>query len=678
MVHDVLESYGALTLENLREHFRKNPWANPETSQLVKKLLGLAHLACLNMAEENLTCAVDYFCEARDIPELQNALRLAKLYRNLAALRKLYLFKPKIMLPETSGFSGQPTCRLPVQAPSRKDVDAKFRAFCAEQGIAILRKMQNGIEGIRRCSNVYLALDTDGIAKIYKEVLDYSGGRLGYAMSREDLLYRDLPRADFLPRYYGTVESGGTLFIKESVHYGQPLSDYTTGRGRFLEPDEARGVIFSMAKKIKWLHDQGIWHLDVKPENFYWNGDDVLMMDLGIARKVSSGTQSVDIYLADPGYATPEGAGELRAYETSDVFQLGIIFYELLAHEHPFALNIKTENREGEILKHAWPMMVADGHPHRVSPPDILLRGMLEKNPKSRATLDEVIKILESSDYYRVSKIKSQKRPEVLGVERQWILFPARMGIPHKGHINYISRLIELGFRVLISIQRSYTITDRDPFPKWLVMKMVAQSLLGRGFHRNDFDFVLTPYYRTEQELLMHFALLPKMEKVVAVASGNPGVHKLFAGQTILPQKAVFAFEGEAHEELSWGEIVRYAIKDNNKELFNEYAALGVAKILSFQELRMIYGRSTIEFVPGKVTTILKRNGETIAATRVPRYSDPETSLAARLKMDGRKVAVTDRFSALTAWTLDGEVVKIKYVSQDFDGTDLTINFVIS
>lgn len=684
MADDVLESSGALTLKNLREHLEKNPPADPEALRLSRKLLGLAHLACLNTAEKNLTCAAEYFCETEDIPELQNALRLAKLYGNITALWQINLFGTGagIAALQVEDFGKWLDNRRTSASPSRDDVDAKFRAFCEERGIKILRKMQDGIAEIRACSNVYLILDTDGTAKIAKEILEYNNGRLGNIFSREDRLYAELPKTDFLPRYYGTMEiDDGPIFIKESVHYGQPLSDYTTPEIHFSRA-EVYEIILKIAEKIKWLHDRGIWHLDIKPENFFWNGKDILMMDLGIARKVAAETESVDIYLADPRYATPEGAAELRAYETSDVCQLGLIFHKLLTGGHPFALDSKSnKSREEEILKCVWPMMVSkDGDyetEYVLQPWEPILPKMLAKDPRQRATLPEVIEALKRNAF-KAERIGPQKRPKTTKDDREWILFPARMGIPHKGHISYISRLIELGFRVLVSIQRSYTITNRDPIPKWLVMKMAAQSLLGRGFHENDFDFVLTPYYRTEQELLMHFAIMPKMEKIIAVASGNPGVHRIFSPQTILSQKAVFAFEDEPYENLSWGEIVRGAVRDNDRKLFDEYAAEGVEKIMPLAELRESFGGPKIEFVPGKVTASLKRGNETIAKTRIFRYSDPETSLASRLRMkNGQNVEVANRFASPAEWTIGGKPATVKYLSQEFDGENLTINFAL-
>ncbi|MBU1180358.1 protein kinase [Patescibacteria group bacterium] len=555
----------------------------------------------------------------------------------------------------------------------RQNVDERFRAYCARNGLAILKKLQDGIEGIRRCSNVYLVLDADGIVKIYKEVLEYSGGRLGDIFSREDEIYEHLPQADFLPRYYGTVQVDEELvFLKESVHYGQPLSDYMQ-RHALLSVAQKESIILSLAKQLEWLHRNGVWYLDIKPENIHLNEDGTLLFDLGISRIVKDETE-VDIYLAEPRYAAPEGATRLVATETSDVFQLGVLFCELLTGEHPFASdNSETASREEEILKYSLASAFSKQRQCIDIGLDILDR-MLEKNPEKRATLAEVINALEGCG--PLPKKRGKRIPR--SNPDQCILFPARMGIPHKGHINYISRLIELGFHVIISIQRSYTITERDPIPKWLVMKMVGQSLLDRGFSEKDFSFILTPYYNTRQELQMHFAMMPGMEKVIGVASSNPDVHELFSCHNILGQKAVFAFEGQEYEDLSWGEIVRGAARDRDYKTFKEYAAGGVEEILSFDKIRKMYGKPPIEFVPGVVRVVLTDAvGKIIVKGRVFRYSDTEKSLIWHVNRSGHNAQIIGAYNRDTVVRMDGCQKYLKYLKTEFDGEDENIYFVL-
>jgi len=361
------------------------------------------------------------------------------------------------------------------------------------------------------------------------------------------------------------------------------------------------------------------------------------------------------------------------------VFQLGIIFHQLLTGYHPFAFEGTTDNREEQILRYFWPTVVLPyEHDLAVKLRDDRLKiinAMLDKNPALRPGLEQIIATLEEGEQTAVTTQAAQRKDTRLE-ENNTVLFPARMGIPHKGHIEYISRLLQLGFHVTISLQRSYTITDRDPLPKWLVAKMVARSLLDRGFTPDDFDFIFTPLYKERREMEIHFAMLPSAENIVAVASSNLSVHDLFSRYAIFDQKTVFGSAGEEFEDRSWGEIIRGAVKNNDYQKFSEYAASGVEKILPLDQIRKIYGSPNIEFVSGSVNLVLlDENDQEIASGRAFRFVGPEISLLRHLVRAGHEVELIDPYANDTLVKIDGQTKHLKYLRTEFSAGNEFIYF---
>ncbi len=85
------------------------------------------------------------------------------------------------------------------------------------------------------------------------------------------------------------------------------------------------------------------------------------------------------------------------------------------------------------------------------------------------------------------------------------------------------------------------------------------------------------------------------MENIIAIASSNPKVVEKFYDYDIICQKDVLGFENEKYTDLSWGEFIRNAVKDNVYETFKMYAAAGVEKILTFEEIKSIYNQSPFD-----------------------------------------------------------------------------------
>lgn len=118
-------------------------------------------------------------------------------------------------------------------------------------------------------------------------------------------------------------------------------------------------------------------------------------------------------------------------------------------------------------------------------------------------------------------------------------------------------------------------------------------------------------------------------------------------------------------------------IYDRNKvRLSITRPAPGVEKILSFSEIRSMYGRPEIEFVPGAVNLILEdENGVVVVSGGAFRYLTPEQSLMRHLERAGYDCHPLDSYNRETLIAVNGRDRSIKYLKTVFDGTNETIYF---
>jgi hypothetical protein len=242
-----------------------------------------------------------------------------------------------------------------------------------------------------------------------------------------------------------------------------------------------------------------------------------------------------------------------------------------------------------------------------------------------------------------------------------------------------MSRILDIGYKLIISIQRAYTITDRDPIPKWLAMKMVARSLLELGYSRDDFEFIFTPFYGTQTELFYHFDMMPHKDEIIAVASSNPDVHNLFPSIDVITQRDVFGFEGEQFEDRSWGEALRRSVKDDDYNYFKEFAAIGVEKILTFDEIKRTYGQPNIEFVSGVIKVKLDTSSmdemPTAISCEVMRYCSPEESIVQCIDEHFDSCQIVDAYQRDSVIKLNNKNMYLSYVKTELDCGNETIYF---
>ena len=102
-----------------------------------------------------------------------------------------------------------------------------------------------------------------------------------------------------------------------------------------LEPEKASWLIFNIAEGLKYAHKQGIIHRDLKPHNMMLKEGIPKISDWGLS-KVMTESKSTTTTSFTPFYAAPEQISGGEKDPRTDIWQLGVIFYELVTGEVPF------------------------------------------------------------------------------------------------------------------------------------------------------------------------------------------------------------------------------------------------------------------------------------------------------------------------------------------------------
>jgi serine/threonine protein kinase/tetratricopeptide (TPR) repeat protein len=163
-------------------------------------------------------------------------------------------------------------------------------------------------------------------------------------------------------RIYDLGLADGMRFISMEFIDGRELTEILRARGK-LPVREAAEIILQVCKGLAAAHAEGVIHRDLKPQNVMLDKQGrAAVMDFGIAHSVDSKTFTAQVgqpyvpgqhgltiigaLLGTPRYMSPEQARSRRVDARSDLFTVGLIFYELLTADVP-----GSKGSLGEVLR---------------------------------------------------------------------------------------------------------------------------------------------------------------------------------------------------------------------------------------------------------------------------------------------------------------------------------------
>ena len=220
------------------------------------------------------------------------------------------------------------------------------RGFGSSPGV---RRLADGAEFFGEY-RLLAPLGRGGMASVYK------AERRGEICALKRPLSGFLDEPEFLERFQREAEIGRTLHhpnivrilergAVEGVPYftmelvgGETLAAHLHHAGA-LEPRLATGIVVQIAEALDYAHLKGVVHRDLKPSNVMVLEDGMAkVMDYGIARaRRFEGLTLTGAFLGSPEYVAPEAIEGQVIDARSDLYSLGVIFYETLTGRRPFS-----------------------------------------------------------------------------------------------------------------------------------------------------------------------------------------------------------------------------------------------------------------------------------------------------------------------------------------------------
>ncbi|MFK5969857.1 MAG: serine/threonine-protein kinase, partial [Candidatus Marithrix sp.] len=136
---------------------------------------------------------------------------------------------------------------------------------------------------------------------------------------------------------YDAGEEQNLAYISMEFFKGGTLLPYTQ-TDNLLPIATVIDIVILMAEALDYAHSHGVIHRDIKPANIMYNPatNKIKITDFGIARITDTNRTRTGIILGTPSYMSPEQLAAKQLDGRSDLFSLGIMFYQLLSGTLPF------------------------------------------------------------------------------------------------------------------------------------------------------------------------------------------------------------------------------------------------------------------------------------------------------------------------------------------------------
>jgi len=232
---------------------------------------------------------------------------------------------------------------------------------------------------------------------------------------KETLTARSISHENVI-RIYDLGEAEKIKYISMEYIKGQNLREFIQTSGS-LTIETAINLTRQMCEALKAAHQKGIVHQDLKPSNIMIdNNGQAYIMDFGLARSLHIEEEGVSGGMSGtPQYMSPEQARGEKVDQTSDIYSLGIIMYEMLTGKPLFKAKTTKEFVQMHMTEIPEPPSKINPHiPHLLE--NIVLKCLEKDKDKRYQSTEEILLDLK--------KIKLEPEPLSLKnwIKKRWYI----------------------------------------------------------------------------------------------------------------------------------------------------------------------------------------------------------------------------------------------------------------
>jgi len=168
---------------------------------------------------------------------------------------------------------------------------------------------------------------------------------------------------EHIVKVHDLFEENGTAYYVMDYIDGESLAEKIKKTGQPFTEAEVRGILSQILEALKEVHQNEIWHLDLKPGNIMVDKQgNAYLIDFGASKQIrANGSMTTSTALCyTPGYAPNEQIGQMydRFGPWTDIYALGATIYNLLTNKKP-PMAIDIEEDEEDAFD--FPNTVSDG-----------------------------------------------------------------------------------------------------------------------------------------------------------------------------------------------------------------------------------------------------------------------------------------------------------------------------
>jgi Flp pilus assembly protein TadD len=212
-------------------------------------------------------------------------------------------------------------------------------------------------------------------------------------------------------RIFDLGSGDGMRFITMEFIEGQDLAQILAQRGK-LPGHEAAAIVAQVARGLDAAHAEGVVHRDLKPQNVMVDvSGRCLVMDFGIARSMDASKMTrTGAVMGTPTYMSPEQAQGTLVDARSDLYALGVIFYELITGKLPF----EADNPMATLVKRIQekPRPPVEIEPAIAAPVNEIVLKMLATAPEERyQSAGELLAAIDAYEAQRTGRTQMTVAP---------------------------------------------------------------------------------------------------------------------------------------------------------------------------------------------------------------------------------------------------------------------------